>query len=105
MGVAYENTLNIDQGDVARLTATFTDPDTGFVVDPDEVYFKWVTPGGDTVLMDYGVDIDVVRVSAGVYRCCIPCEEHGRYKVRVWSEGAGQAAELVTITVRKDHTA
>lgn len=99
-----DNIVTLDQGDVARMTATFTDPDSAAKVDPDVVNFRWVTPDGDTLAYTYGTDPEVTRVAAGIYRCHIDAQINGKYLVRAWSTGNGQAAELGAIAVRRDHT-
>jgi len=98
-------THHCDVGDKIRATATFTDPDDGSPITPTTVSFRVVTPAGVGTTYVYGVDEEVTLISTGVYRVLIDLEESGKYKVRVWSTGTGQAAELGTVIVERDPTA
>jgi len=95
--------ITVDQGDKVRVTATFTDPDDDSAVDPTTVKMGFLDPSGATTIYTYGVDSEVTRVSAGVYRLLVDAATAGRYRVRAWSTGTGQAAELGTLVVRPAH--
>jgi hypothetical protein len=93
-------TITVDQGDKIRVTGTFTDPDDDSAVDPTVVKIGFTNPAGTSTVYTYGTDPEVTRVSAGVYRLLISADTAGRYHVRAWSTGTGQAAESGTVIVK-----
>ncbi len=98
------NILELDQGDVARVTATFTDPDTDAHVDPDAVNFRVKAPDGTVTTFIYGVDAEIARESDGVYRLHVSVDQNGRYYIYCFSTGQGQAAEQAAIMALNDRT-
>lgn len=74
-------------GDLANLTATFTD-DTGALVDPTVVTFYIKNPATDVVLM-----ATPTRLSQGVYRYQQPCTDAGTWTWRAVGTGLVTAAQ------------
>lgn len=89
-----------DLGDSVRVTASFTDPDTGDAVDPDTVGFKYKDPAGTVTTLTYGDGARIVKDSAGHYHVDVDANLAGRWYYRFYSTGAGQAATERSFTVR-----
>jgi hypothetical protein len=85
---------NYDIGDLVRVTGTWTDPyNSNAAVDPAVVKFSVRNPAGTVTTSTYGTGIAIVRSAAGVYYMDVDLSSAGRWYVRVWSTGTGQAAE------------
>jgi len=83
-----------DQGDLVRVTGTWTDPlNAGVPIDPTAVNLSVKSPNGTITTYVYGVDSEVVKDSAGVYHMDIDLNKRGRWYYLWWSTGVGQAAE------------
>ena len=83
-----------DIGNVVRATVTFTDPlDSDAAVDPAAVYAAVRDPSGAVTTYEYGVDSEAVKSATGVYYVDVTLTTSGRYHVRWYSTGTGQAAE------------
>ncbi len=78
-------------GDLVRISAIFTNA-AGTAVDPTAVLAKYKDPGGVTTTLTYGVDVALVRDSAGNYHVDINAASAGRWRYRFYSTGTGQAA-------------
>jgi hypothetical protein len=81
------------KGEQIRCRGTFTD-ESGNAVDPTGVFFQAKGPDG-TLEMDYeyGVDAELVRQAAGIYRVDVDGDTVGHWYTRMWSTGTGKAAE------------
>lgn len=88
-----------DIGDLVRASAAFTDS-AGTAIDPTAVYLKYVTPAGVTTTLTYGVDVALVRDSAGNYHADISATDDGDWHYRWYSTGSGQASEEHWFRVR-----
>lgn len=79
---------SIGPGDIVRVA---TDPPfttlTGTPTDPSIVTVRWRDPAGIETVWVYGVDLQVVRESAGIYHTDIPVSQQGVYAYRF--EGTG----------------
>jgi len=79
-------------GSRLNLTATFRDPLTKAIVDPDNVRARMVGPqGSPSYAYVFGVDPEIVKVSAGVYRTTVDCnkEGHWHYRFQCWGTHMG----------------
>lgn len=90
--VTTQQTTSYDVGDFARLTATFVD-DADAPSDPSAVVFKARQPDGTQITYTYGDDVEVVRVSEGVFRVDLPLTDAGVWSYQFASTGTGQAVE------------
>lgn len=81
-----------DLGDLIRVIATFREADTRALIDPDAVFLSVLSPAGVLTTYEYGVGVDIVNDSVGIYHSDISADEAGRYYYRWWSTGDGQAA-------------
>lgn len=88
-----------DIGDLVRASAAFSDS-AGTAIDPTAVYLKYVTPAGVTTTLTYGVDVELVRDSAGNYHADISATDDGAWHYRWYSTGSGQASEEHWFRVR-----
>ena len=89
---------DFDIGDVARITATFEVADTP--TDPTTTTIRVRTPAGAETSHQYGVDGNVVRVSAGVFRYDLALTASGYWRYRWVGTGVAAAAEEKTIAVK-----
>lgn len=89
-----------DVGDLARVTAVFTDGETGAAVDPDTVSLQYRPDGDETITLVYGTDAEVVKDSTGHYHADIDLDSAGTWRYRWQSTGEGQAAEEGYFMVR-----
>jgi len=88
-----------DNGDLVRVTGTFTNA-AGAAVDPTAVLFKVKAPNGQTTTYTYGTDAALVKESTGVYYVDVNANQSGKWRVRWYSTGTGQAATEDFFTVR-----
>ncbi len=86
-----------DVGDVARLTATFTQ--AAVATDPGTVALTLVTPAGVSTTYTYGA-AELVKASTGIYYRDVAIAEAGRYRWRWLSTGTGAAAAESFLLVR-----
>jgi hypothetical protein len=72
-------------------------------IDPTAVYFKYTPYGQSEVVKRYGSDIEVIRVSAGIYTIELNTTGGpvGRWKTRWVSTGAGPGAVERYFEVRR----
>jgi hypothetical protein len=82
-----------DIGDLVRSVATFSDSDSGAAIDPSTVAATLMLPDRTETSYTYGVDSDLTRASAGVYRLRFTPAASGTYRVRWVTTGTGQCAE------------
>ena len=75
-----------DKGDLVRCTGTFTNSD-GDAVDPAAILFKVKDPSGNVTSYTYGVDDDLVKLTAGVYYVDVDADEVGEWWYRFYSTG------------------
>jgi uncharacterized protein YfaS (alpha-2-macroglobulin family) len=87
-----------DQGDLVRVAAVFTD-EAGTATDPDQTFVTFRTPTGTLTTYEDGVDVELVRDSAGTYHIDIDASIAGVWRVRFYSTGTGQAAETTEFYV------
>lgn len=83
-----------DIGDAVNLTATFTDPETGEPVEPDEVTCTVLSPAGDT-------STPVVTGSKGIYTAQVIPDVSGKWHYAFDGEGANQASGERRFEVRR----
>lgn len=88
-----------DVGDRVRLSGEFTDED-GNLHDPTAVYVTYTDPGGTETVLQYGVDVEVIRDAVGQYHVDIAVDEVGRWPYRWYSTGTGQAAGTARLVVK-----
>lgn len=67
-------------GETIRARATYSDPDTGVLLDPATVSVAIRPPSGAIVTYVYLTDAELTRVSLGVFQVSIPLTEVGTYK-------------------------
>jgi len=72
-----------DVGDAVRCTGTFTDTN-GTATDPDTIFFAWRTPDGTLTTKEYGVDVEVLKVSTGVYAYDLNIDDDGTWQYRFY---------------------
>lgn len=77
---------NYDVGDLARITASFTDPG-GAYVDPTEVYCTYTDPSGNSTTLHYGVDAALVKSAVGQYYVDVNVDESGTWMYHWYSTG------------------
>lgn len=80
-----------DVGDVVRCSGSFVNS-SGVVLDPTAVFCKVKKPDGTIVTLTYGVDLALIRDSAGVYYTDVEATSSGFWAYRFYSTGTGQAA-------------
>lgn len=81
------------QGELVRATGTFVDALALTPVDPAVVHFQLQVPGQPGITYTYGVDVQVVRDSAGVYHIDLDTTPAaGLWTGRWYSTGTGQAS-------------
>jgi len=85
-----------DVGDLALLTASFTD-ENGSAIDPTDVYCIYTDPSGNSVSLHYGVDAALQRSGVGTYQVELNLDEAGIWTYRWYSTGTGQASETRTL--------
>jgi hypothetical protein len=85
----------VDIGDVAEITATFSDPHSGLPVAPTSVTCTVRLPSGETVAPE--VDSEV----AGTYVIEFEPEEAKKHRVAFDGTGAYQASEELAFRVRE----
>lgn len=89
-----------DLGNLIRVTATFTDYDSGDAVDPSDVNLSVYDGRGTVTTYTYG-DSDIARSGTGVYYFDVNANSSGTWSYRWWSTGSGQAAVESRFEVRK----
>lgn len=87
------------QGELAVIRGTFTDPETGSPVDPSIVNVTIVRPDGQRNKYLYSTDAQVVKESIGVYAIEIGCDISGAWKYWWHSGGTGKAGDERTFMV------
>lgn len=93
-----------DLGQLVRATNTFTDS-TGAVIDPTDVFVNYKSPVTGTVTtLEFGVDAAVVKDGTGIYHVDIDGDETGRWFVRWFSTGTGQAADQESFFINENNT-
>jgi hypothetical protein len=97
--------LETNAGHVARIKATFTNPDDDSYVTPATVTFRVLLPDGQTIDYVYGIDTEVSLVSTGIYRLRLEVDLPGVYYVNAFTAGTGKAAQSAVIVVEPDPTA
>ena len=96
-----DETNDYDVSDVAKLTAAFTEVESEAPVDPTTLVLKIVDPAGTVTTWTYGIGIEIVRVSQGVYFFLLLLTVSGTYYYRWEGTGAAQAAGQNSLYVRK----
>ncbi len=86
--------MTCDIGDVVELEATFTDPKTGDMIDPDEVVCTVLAPGGISSSPE-------VSGSKGVYTAEVEPELSGKWRFAFDGTGENQASAEGEFHVRK----
>jgi hypothetical protein len=80
-----------DVGDVAQVTAVFTD-DVGADVDPTVVICVYTDPSGNATTLTYGTDAALTKSAVGHYAVSVNVDEAGAWAYRWHSTGTAQAA-------------
>jgi uncharacterized protein YfaS (alpha-2-macroglobulin family) len=83
--------VNYDKGDLVRIAAVFRNS-AGALIDPTVVLFKFTTPALVTTTYTYPADAQLVKDSTGNYHVDLDANANGRWLVRFYSTGTGQAA-------------
>ena len=78
-------------GDVVTIYGAWTDGD-GVATDPADVFAKYSDPSGNITALEYGIDAELVRDSAGNYHVDIDANDDGKWWYRFYSTGSGQAS-------------
>jgi hypothetical protein len=88
------------EGNLRRYTATFEV--SGTPTDPTTVRFSFRKqgPGSSTTAYVYGVDVEVVKLSTGVYYVDLPFAESGRYTIGAKGTGACTAYAELDVNVK-----
>lgn len=94
-----------DVGDLVRISAEFTNNETGATLDPDVVKLSYKAPAGTLTTLTYGIDAALVRDDTGHYHADISASTAGLWRYRWFSTGNGQAAEESNFFVRATLTA
>ena len=79
-------------GSRLKLTATFRDPASKAIVDPDNVRVRIVGPHGSPYYAYvFGTDPEIIKVSAGVFQATVTCDKHGpwSYRFECWGTHTG----------------
>lgn len=84
-------------GSSVRVSAVFVT--NGAAVDPTTVNAEVTDPSGDVTTLTYAGGT-ITKGSTGNYSLTINANEAGTWKVRCWSTGTGQAAEVTSFHVR-----
>ena len=84
-------TTTYDVGDVAQITAIYTD-NAGAYIDPTNVYCDYTDPSGNTTVLHYGVDLALTKSAMGHYAVNINVDEAGTWIYHWYATGTGQAA-------------
>ena len=92
-------TTEYDIGDLARVTAAFTDGATGAAIDPTAVELTYKDPSGILTTLVYGVGA-ISKDSVGNYHADINVTLAGTWTYRWFSTGTGQAASEGLFLVR-----
>lgn len=87
-----------DRGDLVRLTATFTV--SGVPTDPAAISLHLRNTDGTLSILTYGVDVALVRASAGVYRYDFSAVAAGQVSYRWVGTPPAQAAEQGTLFIQ-----
>lgn len=85
--------MALSVGDLLRSIGTWTDPDDGTAIDPTTVAVTVVKPDGTSTTYVFGVDGEVTKTSAGIYKLLVDADQEGVWTVEWFSTGTGQAAE------------
>lgn len=93
-----------DIGDVARITATFTDV-AGVPADPSAVSLVYEDPSGAVTTHVFGTDAEVVKSSTGVYYEDVPIDEAGDWHYRWLATGTGAGAQQGQLMVKPTQAA
>jgi hypothetical protein len=89
-----------DIGDVVYCRGTFKDAN-GDLQDPSTVVAKIKSPSGGITTYTYGVDINLVRISQGIYSVSVSIGISGLWAYRFQSTGTGQTAGEQQFKVRR----
>lgn len=80
-----------DIGDLARITATFTQD--AAPIDPTTVTAQVRDPTGTIT------EVPITLQATGIYQALVNLTASGQWYVRIYSTGSGQAAEEIAIKV------
>ncbi len=92
------------EGQRIMCTGTYTDLDSGALVDPTTVRFQAISQARPTIVQInavYLVDINLVRVSIGVYRYDLLLNRHGRWSYGFTGEGSHDGAAWRKVYARE----
>jgi hypothetical protein len=92
------------EGQRIMCTGTFTDLDSGSLVDPTTVRFQAISGPNPTIVQInavYLVDPNVVRVSLGVYRYDLMLNRHGKWRYGFMGEGSHDGASWRRVYARE----
>lgn len=86
--------LQFPLGQTVRVRATFEDPDTLVLVDPNTVTFKVRAPNGVVTTKTYGVDAEVIKESVGKYLYRLTLSQEGTYRWKWTGVAVNETAVL-----------
>ena len=93
--------MAFDIGDLIRLSAAFTDPNSNDdPIDPSTVTVLWKDPAGTVTTKIYLTDAEVIRASLGNFHADVDMDTAGEWSSRWEGSGTGQAAEEHSWIVR-----
>lgn len=86
-------------GASVRVRGKFKNPSTGLLFNPSVVKASYRHAAEAVTTKVYGVDVELVRESLGIYYIDIDANAVGEWHWRIFSEGTGQTAEEGTFKV------
>jgi hypothetical protein len=89
-----------DLGDLVKVTAAFSNKQTGEAIDPDVISVSIKTPAGVLTTYTYVADASLVKDDIGQYYAMVNANEPGFWKYRWWSAGFGQTAKEKEFKIR-----
>lgn len=85
-------------GATARLTGTFRD-DQETLANPAGVFLRLLRPNGVITDHEFGVDVDVMQLSTGIYSFDVVLNQEGRWRYRWEAAGSNVTAAEGTFDV------
>jgi hypothetical protein len=88
------------EGNVLKFVVTFTDEETGMLIDPSSIIFGYRINGGTINTFTYGNGQNIVRASLGTYSIKLDSSSFPGIWIWEWqSTGSGQAMVSGSLTV------
>ena len=94
-----------DFGDLIVQRASFTNK-AGTLTDPTSVFGSYLKSDGTEVLLQYGVDANLVKISTGIYdlQIDVDVDSTGTWRWRIWGTGTIQSAEEGQFNILQRYT-